>query len=162
MKKTFLFLMSMVGIGLFFAFAKAPQHLSNLASSDASGSYIRLDTAADHSQDPLKESMARGAEIYTEYCIQCHLGQGEGVATAFPPLAKSSWLLPEMRSNAIKVVKYGQSGEILVNGETYNSAMANLGLYDDEVADVMNYIMNSWGNSQEGLVTEEEVKGIEE
>jgi mono/diheme cytochrome c family protein len=160
MKKTFLFLMSMVGIGLFFAFAKAPQHLSNLASSDASGSYLYLDTAADYSQDPLKESMARGAEIYTEYCIQCHLGQGEGVATAFPPLAKSSWLLPEMRSNAIKVVKYGQSGEIIVNGETYNSAMANLGLYDDEVADVMNYIMNSWGNSQEGLVTEEEVKEV--
>jgi len=113
------------------------------------------------SQDPLAESMKRGGEIYTEYCIQCHLGQGEGVPGTFPPLAKSDWLLPVKRAAAIRVVKYGQSGEIQVNGVTYNSAMAALGLYDDEVADVMNYILNNWGNSSESMVTEEEVKKIE-
>lgn len=156
MKKNVLYIASIVGMGVLYAFAKAPQHTSN----DASGSYIYLDTAADYSQDPLKESMAKGAEIYTEYCIQCHLGQGEGVAKTFPPLAKSNWLLPEMRMEAIKVVKYGQSGEIKVNGETYNSTMANLELYDHEVADVLNYIMNSWGNTQETMVTEEEVTEV--
>ncbi len=128
----------------FFAFAKVEKEAYVLTS-----------------QDPLTESMKRGAEIYTEYCIQCHLGQGEGVKGTFPPLANSDWLLPEKRKEAIRVVKYGQSGEIKVNGETYNGVMAELGLYDDEVADVMNYILNNWGNTSETLVTEEEVKKVE-
>ena len=128
----------------FFAFAKVEKEAYVLTS-----------------QDPLTESMKRGAEIYTEYCIQCHLGQGEGVKGTFPPLANSDWLLPEKRKEAIRVVKYGQSGEIKVNGETYNGVMAELGLYDDEVADVMNYILNNWGNTSESLVTEEEVKKVE-
>ncbi len=111
-------------------------------------------------QDPLKESMARGAEIYTEYCIQCHMGQGEGVTNTFPPLAKSDWLSINNITDAIRVVKYGQTGEITVNGETYNGVMANLGLYEDEVADVMNYILNSWGNSYDKIITEAQVKKV--
>ena len=123
--------------------------------------FAKAEQSTYTTQDPLVESMKRGAEVYTEYCIQCHLGQGEGVPGAFPPLAKSDWLTTDKREAAIRVVKYGQSGEIQVNGVTYNSAMAELGLYDDEVADVMNYILNNWGNSSEAIVTEEEVKKIE-
>lgn len=111
-------------------------------------------------QDPLEESIKRGVQVYTEYCIQCHLGKGEGVKGFFPPLAKSDWLVPEKRMDAIRVVKYGQSGEISVNGKTYNGVMANLELYEDEVADVMNYILNNWGNSSDKMVTEDEVKKI--
>jgi len=111
-------------------------------------------------QDPLKESIARGAEVYTEYCVQCHLGQGEGIPKTFPPLAKSDWLTENNITNAIRVVKYGQTGEIKVNGETYNGVMAELGLYEDEVADVMNYILNSWGNSHGKMITEEQVKKV--
>lgn len=114
------------------------------------------------SQDPLAESMERGAEVYIDFCIQCHLGQGEGVLDTFPPLAGSDWLTPERYKEAIKVVKYGQQGEIQVNGKTYNGVMANLELYEDEVADVMNYIMNNWGNTQEKMITEEDVKAITE
>ncbi len=111
-------------------------------------------------QDPLKESITRGAEVYTEYCILCHLGKGEGLPNAIPPLAKSDWLTKDKLTDAIRVVKYGQIGEITVNGKTYNSAMAELGLYDDEVADVMNYILNNWGNSHDEMITEEQVKKI--
>lgn len=142
---------------LCFAFAKA--NLINLPTSEGYSGNEEKEIYTP--QDPLAESIERGAEIYTEYCIQCHLGKGEGVSGIFPPLAKSDWLLPEKRSDAIRVVKYGQNGEIKVNGVTYNSAMAELGLYDDEVADVMNYILNNWGNSSDKMVTEEEVKKIE-
>ena len=38
--------------------------------------------------------------------------------------------------------------------------MANLGLYEDEVADVMNYILNNWGNSHDQMITEEQVKKV--
>jgi len=107
----------------------------------------------------LKQSMARGNEIYADFCVTCHLQKGEGVPYTFPPLAKSDYLKAN-RENSIKAIKYGLQGEITVNGVTYNSAMAGLGLEDDEVADVMNYISNSWGNTSESIVTEEEVARI--
>lgn len=152
------YLSVLVSIGLITLFAFAKACLPSSQSSEKYGNPTQETPSSG--QDPLKESMKRGAEIYTEYCIQCHLGQGEGVAGTFPPLAKSNWLLPEKRSDAIRVIKYGQRGEIVVNGVTYNGVMAELGLYDDEVADVMNYILNNWGNSSEKMVTEAEVKKI--
>lgn len=111
------------------------------------------------SQDPLKESIERGSEIYTDFCMSCHLPNGEGVENVYPPLAKSDYLMKN-REASIKGIKYGQEGEIIVNGKTYNSTMAALGLSDDEVADVMNYITNSWGNKNDKIVTEAEVSSI--
>ena len=112
-------------------------------------------------QEPsLEESMARGSEIYADFCVTCHMEKGEGVENAFPPLAASDYLAKN-REASIRGVKYGQQGEIVVNGVTYNSTMAPLGLEDEEVADVMNYIMNSWGNSNDVMVTVEEVKAIQ-
>ena len=107
----------------------------------------------------LKESMERGSEIYADFCVTCHLEKGEGVATVFPPLANSDYLM-EKREASIHALKFGLQGEITVNGETYNSAMASLGLEDEEIADVMNYISNSWGNSSEKIVTVEEVESV--
>jgi len=111
-------------------------------------------------QDPeLEESMERGSEIYADFCVTCHLEKGEGVANTFPPLAGADYLM-ENREASIRGVKYGQQHEIVVNGVTYNSAMPNPGLEDEEIADVMNYILNSWGNSSEDMVTIKEVEKI--
>lgn len=109
--------------------------------------------------DPLTESIARGKEVYTDFCVTCHLDSGKGMPGVFPPLADSDYLLTK-RNESIKAVKKGQKGEITVNGVTYNNMMAPLGLDDEEVADVMNYILNSWGNKSEEMVTEEEVSKI--
>ncbi len=109
--------------------------------------------------DPLKESIKRGNEIYTDFCVTCHLGSGEGVKNVYPPLAKSDFLIKN-REASIRGIKYGQKGEIIVNGVTYNGYMAPLGLSDDEVADVMNYITNNWGNKNNKIVTEEEVSNV--
>lgn len=108
----------------------------------------------------LEESMARGAEIYTDFCVTCHLEKGEGVAYTFPPLAASDYIAKN-REASIRGVKYGQQGEMVVNGVTYNNVMTPLGLEDDEIADVMNYVMNSWGNTSDTLVTVEEVSAIQ-
>ncbi len=107
----------------------------------------------------LKESMERGSEIYADFCVTCHLTKGEGVPHTFPPLAKSDYLMNN-RKESIRGIKYGQRGEIVVNGKTYNNTMMPMGLTDDEVADVMNYITNSWGNKNDKMVTEEEVAAI--
>ncbi|MEO5789002.1 cytochrome c [Gelidibacter sp.] len=109
----------------------------------------------------LKESIARGALVYEDFCMNCHMPKGEGVPSAFPPLADSDYLLNK-RIESIKAVKYGMSGEITVNGKKYNSSMASLGLSDDEVADVMNYILNSWGNADGKIVTTSEVSKIQQ
>ncbi len=108
----------------------------------------------------LKESMKRGSEIYADFCVNCHMKQGEGVEMAFPPLAKSDYLMKN-RAASIRGIKYGQTGEIIVNGKVYNSTMSPMGLEDEEIADVMNFISNSWGNSADKIVTKEEVKAIQ-
>lgn len=108
----------------------------------------------------LESSVERGYEIYKDFCINCHLPTGEGVAGVFPPLAKSDYLVKN-RIESIRAIKFGLQGEIVVNGKTYNSVMAPLGLSDDEVADVMNYINKSWGNTNDKIVTEDEVSKIE-
>lgn len=113
----------------------------------------------NYQTDPLKKSIERGSEIYTDFCISCHLPNGNGVERIYPPLAKSDYLMKN-REASIKGIKYGQEGEIIVNGKKYNSNMAALGLSDDEVADVMNYITNSWGNKNDKMVTEDEVSKI--
>ena len=93
----------------------------------------------------LQQSIKDGEGVYAEFCMRCHLAQGEGVEGIYPPLANSNWL-SEKRTESIKSVKYGLKGEIEVNGETYNNTMTSMGLTDREVADVMNYIMNTFGN----------------
>ena len=112
------------------------------------------------SQSELEKSMERGGLVYTDFCMQCHLANGKGVPGAFPPLAGSDWL-KDKRTESIHSVKFGQQGEIEVNGVKYNGVMVPMGLSDEEIADVMNYVMNSWGNTQEKIVTPEEVAAVE-
>lgn len=118
-----------------------------------SENYLKVDD-----QD-LKESMKRGKQVYMSMCVSCHLPNGKGMGKIYPPLANADYLL-EKREESIRAVKYGLKGKIVVNGVTYNNMMAPLGLDDKEVADVMNYILNSWGNKSDKIVTEKEVKTI--
>ena len=108
----------------------------------------------------LQQSIKRGKEVYLDMCVTCHLPNGKGVPKVYPPLAKSDYLM-EKREESIRAVKYGIRGKIVVNGVEYRGIMSSLGLYNDEVADVMNYITNSWGNENTKIVTEEEVEKIE-
>lgn len=108
---------------------------------------------------PKAQSIADGEEIYVDFCVQCHLPNGKGVPGSFPPLAQSDYLFKYL-NKSIQGIKYGMSGEITVNGKTYNNQMVAQGLDNEEIADVMNYILNSWGNSHENIITEEGVENI--
>lgn len=108
-------------------------------------------------QDPLAQSVARGREVYQELCVSCHLTSGKGVAGAFPPLNPSDWLT-DKRTESIHALKYGLKGEIKVNGVAYNSVMLALGLDDKEIADVMNYTIQTWNKGD--IVTVEEVAAV--
>lgn len=104
----------------------------------------------------LKASMARGEQLYISYCLSCHLDQGQGIEGVYPPLAKSDYLMAD-KKRSIQQILYGVSGEIKVNGKTYNLEMTGFDLTDEETADVLNYIRNSWGNKG-AVVAPEEVR----
>lgn len=106
----------------------------------------------------LKASMARGRETYITYCLSCHLDQGEGIEGVYPPLAKSDYLMAD-KNRAVRQILYGASGEMVVNGKTYNLEMTGVEISDQEVSDVMNYIRNSFGNKG-GVTTPEQVAAL--
>ena len=110
-------------------------------------------------KEDLQKSISRGKEVYTDFCIQCHLATGKGDLVNFPPLDGSDWLVKK-RKQSIHAVKYGQTGEVIVKGKKFNNIMPPLGLSDQEVADVLNFVMNSWSNKQKKMVTPEEVKAV--
>jgi mono/diheme cytochrome c family protein len=124
----------------------------------AKGTDIPILTNTNKSK--LNLSMDRGGKIYTNFCVQCHMVNGKGIPNNFPPLANSNWLT-EKRTKSIQSVKYGQNEEIIVNGIMYDGVMVPMSLSDSEIADVMNYVMNSWGNTQKSMVTPKEVAAID-
>lgn len=130
-----------------------------LFSFACNSSEKKKDTSIEMTKTEQENTIARGKQIYTDFCVACHLPNGKGLAKVYPPLANSDYLMNK-RELSIKAVKYGQKGEITVNGKTYNNVMTPLGLSDEEVADVMNYITNSWGNKNDNLITVEEVSKI--
>ena len=107
-----------------------------------------------------EESILAGQEIYQDFCVQCHLTSGEGVSGVFPPLKASDYLLDNIEKS-IAGVKYGLRGKITVNDEVYDGVMVTQGLDDDEIADVMNYILNEWGNSFEKQISSQQVLEIQ-
>ena len=111
-------------------------------------------------KDSLGISIENGRLLYDDFCVRCHLPNGKGEIGIIPPLAKSDFLYKHMEES-IKALKFGGiDGEIIVNGVKYNSRMEKMGLYDDEIADVMNYILNSWGNKSDKIITEEYAKKL--
>lgn len=106
----------------------------------------------------LKQYVVKGGELYNTYCSACHQATGEGLASLYPPLKQSDFLLEDL-ARAACIIKNGQTGSITVNGETYNSMMPGLGqLTDLEIAEIVTYISNSWGN-EKGLSGVKEVTG---
>lgn len=108
----------------------------------------------------LREQYARGKEVYSQTCFVCHQPNGLGVGDQIPPLAKSDVLMQDKRG-AIRGVLEGRKGELLVNGKKFNGIMiplANLG--DQQIADVITYVRNAWGNADTNAVTPEEVSTL--
>jgi nitrite reductase (NO-forming) len=86
-----------------------------------------------------------GDDIYKRNCASCHMAGGDGIANVYPPLAKSDYIAD--RERAIMQVIKGSSGEIVVNGKTYNNTMPPQQLNDEEVAAVLTYVYTNMGNS---------------
>jgi nitrite reductase (NO-forming) len=93
------------------------------------------------------QQIAAGKAIFSTTCFACHQSEGQGIPGAFPPLAKSDYLNSNPK-RAIDVVLRGLSGEITVNDNKINSVMPSQNLTEDEIANVLTYVYNSWGNNK--------------
>lgn len=113
------------------------------------GCFMLLVANSALGQNELTKSKERGMTLYKSMCIACHMEDGKGVANAFPPLAKSDYLMADI-DRSIKVVLNGANGEMKVNNKSYYGSMIGYKhLSNQELADIMNYIRNSWGNTGE-------------
>ncbi|HAM72005.1 MAG TPA: nitrite reductase, copper-containing [Verrucomicrobiales bacterium] len=98
----------------------------------------------------------KGKAIYMQTCFVCHMAGGEGIAGQIPPLAKSDFLASLTKEDYIRGVLLGRQGQIVVNGKTYNGIMTPLNyLTDEQIANVLTYVRNSFGNSGEPVTVQE-------
>jgi nitrite reductase (NO-forming) len=89
--------------------------------------------------------MERGKKVFLSACFACHMANGEGLPGVFPPLAGSDFLKAD-KDRAIRIPVKGLTGPITVNGKPYNNVMPPQPFEDDQIADVLTYVMNTWGN----------------
>jgi mono/diheme cytochrome c family protein len=112
-----------------------------------------------------EELIRRGEKIYLGTCGQCHQASGLGAAGQFPPLCGSEWVNEPDPSRLIRIALAGVQGPITVKGTEWNLVMSlnatSLGIKDDDLAAVLTYIRQAWGN-QAPKVTGEQIKAIKE
>jgi len=121
-------------------------------------------SAAARKLGPLKEAGggSQGESVYKTVCIACHQPTGQGLPGAFPPLAGSEWVLAKAPDHLIRIVLHGLEGAVTVKGVTYNAAPMpgqKEALSDEQIAAVLTYIRQSWGNDA-GEVTVERVREL--
>ncbi len=101
-----------------------------------------------------------GGALFNGACSVCHQANGQGLEGVFPPLAKSDYLTANSKERAIGVVINGLTGPVIVNGKSYNSVMPPMSqLADDEVANILTYAGNTWGNNI-GVFSAEQVAKV--
>jgi len=105
-----------------------------------------------------------GKSVYeVKVCFACHGPDAEGKPGQAPPLAGSDWVNAEGPNRIIHIVLLGLNGPITVSGKPYNfpAGMTAFGnaLSDEEIAAVLSYIRQAWGNKAPP-VTEEQVKAV--
>jgi mono/diheme cytochrome c family protein len=104
------------------------------------------------------EKIELGKRLFTSICAACHQTTGLGIPNTFPPLASSDYLNAD-KNRAIKTVINGRQGEVIVNSRRFNNSMPSFPLSNDDIANVLTFVYNSFGNA--GLdVAPEEVEAL--
>jgi mono/diheme cytochrome c family protein len=102
-----------------------------------------------------KRYYTSGKIIYQQKCQNCHSAKGEGLSGLIPPLNDAGYL-KKNKSALACMVKYGINETIItINGKSYEGAMPATDLAPIEVAQVITYVTNSFGNKQ-GITTSEQ------
>ncbi len=105
-------------------------------------------------------SLERGKAIYDNICALCHNTDGMGKPNQAPPFVGSEWVLGNL-NHMIRIPLAGLTGPIQVKGQEWNLSMPAMGaaLSDDDLAAVLTYIRQSWGNKA-SPITPDQVKAV--
>lgn len=96
-----------------------------------------------------------GKKLYTQYCANCHMENGEGLGKLIPPLKNADYLLEDI-GRAARIIVNGVNEAIIVNGIEYTQPMpANSSLTAAEITGILTYVTNTWGNEFGGISLEE-------
>ena len=92
-----------------------------------------------------KRYYSSGALIYQSHCQNCHGDNGEGLSALIPPLTDSSYL---KKNQALLpcFIKSGLKGSVTIKSKSFEGAMPAIDLSPVEIAEVLTYIGNSFGN----------------
>ena len=102
--------------------------------------------------------LAQGKSVYAQNCLTCHMADGLGVDGMNPPLVKTDYVLGD-KTRLTKVLLNGLQG-VEIGGEQYHGVMpAQESLTDAQIAAVLTYVRNSFGNKA-SAVTVSEVKAV--
>ncbi|MFZ6746747.1 copper-containing nitrite reductase [Undibacterium sp. JH2W] len=113
--------------------------------------------AAESGTLTVQDQVNAGGQLFAGTCSVCHQANGAGLPGVFPPLAQSDYLNADPQ-RSIGVLLRGLSGKVSVNGKDFESVMPAMNqLNDDEVANILTYVLNSWGNKG-GRILASEVK----
>ena len=98
--------------------------------------------------------LAQGKSLYAQNCLSCHQADGGGVDGLNPPLGKTDYVLGD-KPRLIKVLLNGLQG-VDINGEEYHNVMpAQDHLTDQQMAAVLTYVRNAFGNKASGITAAE-------
>ncbi|QEK53364.1 cytochrome c [Pedobacter aquae] len=107
----------------------------------------------------MQNAINNGKAVYTQYCAVCHQADGLGVPGLNPPLSKTVYVLGD-QTRLINIVLKGLSEGVEIDGETYSNVMPAMGfLTDQQVADVLTYVRNSFQNKA-SAITAAQVKVV--
>ena len=122
-----------------------------LKSFPTSVKAMRSTEAAD------KQVMQRGARLYDKHCAECHGDQGEGRDAVYPALRENRAVTMADATNLINVIRQGGFGPVTAhNPQPYGMPPFGHVLSHPELADLITFIRQSWGN-QASAVSELEV-----
>jgi len=93
------------------------------------------------------QNMQKGKKIYETRCLACHQADGGGVPNMNAPLDAASNVVGKDIARLVRIIRYGYNERIALDGFYYSNAMtANPDLKDNELADLLTYVRNSWSN----------------
>jgi mono/diheme cytochrome c family protein len=116
-------------------------------------------TTSSTSASSLKASIERGQKVYATFCLTCHQVDGGGVPKMNPPLIKTKWVLGD-KKELVSVIIKGMKDPIEIEDEEYHNPMPpHAHLTDQQIADVLTFVRNNFGNKA-SAVSASEVKGV--
>jgi len=121
--------------------------------------YCLLFASCSSQDNKLTQYTRQGEELYLKHCSNCHQANGKGLGLVYPPVDASDFIDNNFEKT-ICLIEYGTSGELLVNGKSFNKPMPGVPtLTDLEIAEIATYLYNSWGRSK-GIVEVKQVTKI--